>query len=238
LLTWAETRVASGPAALIVATVPLWVASLEAVLPRGQTLPARGWAGVALGLAGLGVLNWPQLTQAGTSALDPVGVGMVVIASLSWAAGTLFMRRNPVDLDPLAATGWEMLLGGLINLALGLAFTRNAVITWSLPLLGSLAYLVVFGSIVAFSAYVWLVHNVPPAKVATYAYVNPVIAVLLGAWLLSEPVDGYTLAGMVVILASVILVTSATARARVAAPTPAPAARAPAQPIIAETPGD
>src|SRR5690606_27652445 len=96
----AETMVSSGAAALVVATVPLWIVVLEAVLPGGQRLAPRGLAGIALGLAGLGVLNWPQLASGGAEGLNPLGVGILLVASLSWAAGTLLLRRKPVALNP------------------------------------------------------------------------------------------------------------------------------------------
>jgi drug/metabolite transporter (DMT)-like permease len=209
LVVLAEQTVPSGLAALVVATVPLWIAGMEAVLPGGERLAPRGLAGLFLGLAGLVILSWPQLVHAAGQAANPVGLLTVVAASFFWAAGTLVTRRRPLTIDPFAATGWEMAFGGLGNLLLGLTVQARTPITWNAALFGSLAYLAVFGSIVAFSAYVWLLQRVPAAKVATYAYVNPVIAVFLGWWLLHETLDAYGVAGMVVILLAVVLVTTA-----------------------------
>jgi drug/metabolite transporter (DMT)-like permease len=217
LVILAEETVPSGLAALVIATVPLWAAGLEAVLPGGEALSGRGVIGILLGLGGLVVLSWPELSGAAGAQLDLRGIGLLVVASASWAAGTLLIRRRPLRLSALTATGWEMLLGGAFNLALGLAFQGRRPILWSQELLLSLAYLVVFGSLIAFTAYVWLAQRVAPAKITTYAYVNPVIAVFLGWWLLQEPIDATVLGGLAMIVPAVLLVTSAQVRRRPAA---------------------
>jgi drug/metabolite transporter (DMT)-like permease len=214
LVVLAEKTVPSGPAALVVATVPLWVALLEAVLPGGERLAARGWAGIALGFFGLVVLNWPELVAGARQALDPLGVLILVLASFSWACGTLLMRRRPASLDPLAVTGWQSLAGGLCHLLLAATLQRGEPVEWNAEALYSVAYLIGFGSLIGFTAYGYLIAHVPPAKVSTYAYVNPAIAVLLGWWILHEPLDVFVLGGMAVILLAVALVNSARVQAR------------------------
>ncbi len=224
LLILAEKTVPSGLAALVVATIPLWIAGLEAALPGGDRLAPRGLAGLLLGLAGLAVLIWPQITGGLGEPTQPLGMLILLLAAFTWAAGTLLLRRRPVTLDPFAATGWEMLIGGGFNLAIGAVLQGGQPIEVNAPMLGALAYLVLFGSIVGFSAYVWLVKNAPAAKVATHAYVNPVVAVFLGWWLLGEAVDAHMLSGMAIVLLAVVLVTTSkvrTAPARPLRPEPA-----------------
>src|SRR5207248_134722 len=177
--------------ALIVAIVPLWVARIEGVVLRtGDRLNAGGWIGLTLGVGGLVVLLWPQLSPlilGGGRALDRpflVATVAVLLGSLSWSVGSVVSRRAQVSIGPFAATGWEMTLAGAVNflITLGLGDLRQAQWTWRGG--AAIAYLVTFGSLVGFTAYIWLLDNVPTPKVATYAYVNPVIAVLLG-WMLA-----------------------------------------------------
>ena len=224
LLAYSEKYVPSGLAALIVAIVPLWVALIEGfVLKNGDRLNARGWIGLTLGVGGLVVLLWPQLSPlilgpgagGGGRALDRpflVATVAVLLGSLSWSVGSVVSRRAQVGVGPFAATGWEMTLAGAVNflITLGLGDLRQAQWTWRGG--AAIAYLVTFGSLVGFTAYIWLLDNVPTPKVATYAYVNPVIAVLLGWMLAGERVDRYIGIGAVVIVAAVALVTSSKLR--------------------------
>jgi drug/metabolite transporter (DMT)-like permease len=215
LLVLAETVVPSGMAALVIATVPLWIAGLEAVLPGGERIAARGIVGILLGLLGLVILSWPELTHASQEMAQPVGLAVLLGAALSWSSGTLLMRRRPVKVDAFVATGWEMLFGGGLNLMLGLLIQGRQPITWNTALAGSLLYLIVFGSLLTLTAYVWLLKHIPAAKVATYAYVNPVIAVFLGWWLLGEKVTASLIGGMAVIVLAVVLVNTAPVKSAV-----------------------
>ena len=207
-VAWGEKYVASGLAALVVAVVPLWVALIELTILKTERLARRGLAGLALGIAGLAILLWPRLTDNSLlSHKELGGVAILIFASLSWACGSITSRRSHLSIGPFAATGWEMTLAGLVNLALALAMGDFSRTTWSTSGYLSIAYLVTGGSLIGFTAYIWLLEHVPTSKVATYAYVNPVVAVLLGWLILHEKVDGYVLAGTAVIICGVALVT-------------------------------
>jgi len=209
LVTVAERDVPSGLAALIVASVPLWVVVFRAL--SGERVPGRTLVGVATGFGGVGLLLLPGEPPGGASTL---GVLLVVIAAFGWALGTFASARLPTPRDPLAGVAVQMLIGGGVLALAGLlageggrvepaAFSSDSVL--------ALVYLILVGSIVAFSAFGWLLRHAPVSLVATYAYVNPVIAVLLGWLVLSEEVTGWTIAGAAVIVASVALVLRAPA---------------------------
>ena len=209
MVAWAEQFVASGLAALIVAIVPIWVALIESILPRGERLAGRGVAGLALGIAGLAALMWPRLWAGGGAGhVQILGALGLVFASLSWASGSILSRRSQLGIDPFAATAWEMTLAGMVNLGIVLALGDHHRVVWTARGVGALFYLVIFGSWIGFTAYIWLLEHVPTPKVATYAYVNPVVAVFLGWLVLSEPVDAYIAVGTFIIIAGVALVNS------------------------------
>lgn len=203
-VVWAEQRVDSGLAALLVSTVPLWMVVFE-WLRKGGTRPTLGVvAGLALGFAGL-----VMLVQPGSGSLDPLGATVLLLACVSWAWGSLRSRHVPLPESPLMATSLEMLTGGAVLMVLGLLFGeagRLDLAGVSLKSVLSLAYLVVFGAL-GFTAYIWLLRATTPALVSTYAYVNPVVAVFLGWALAGEPLTGGMLAAAAVILTGVALIT-------------------------------
>jgi drug/metabolite transporter (DMT)-like permease len=219
LVAWSEQYTPTGIAALIVACVPLCVMILERLMRSSERLSRRGVAGLLIGIAGILLLLWPKIaeTARGGNTLgqrELIGAGTLIIASISWSLGSIFSRRWQTRLEPVAATGWEMLFGGLTNLAVAFVLGQPHRAHWTPRGIGAIAYLVVFGSWVGFTAYIWLLKHVPTAKVATYAYVNPVVAVLLG-WLFNhERVDGYVLAGTAIIVVGVALATSAKVQHR------------------------
>jgi len=239
LVVWAEQTVPSGIAALLVATVPVWMVVLHALSPDGVRPRWLQVVGLLLGLAGVGVLVYPDALQAalfnagaGASApgaaggshvverVDPWGAGALVLASLSWSIGSLYSRHAALPEAPLMATAMEMMCGGGLQLCVGGAlgeFARLDVAQISAASAAAFAYLIVFGSWIGFSAYVWLLGVTTPARVATYAYVNPVVAVLLGWLILAEPLTAMTLAAMALIVTAVVLITTAGVRRRGAA---------------------
>ena len=219
-----ELLIPSGIAAVLVATVPIWLATFDAVATRRRP-SALVIGGVIAGLVGVAVLLVPV---AGVESLNPVGVGLVVFAAISWAIGSLYARRAPLPRSGLLVTGMEMLAGGLVLMLAGSLIGeigRTDVSSFSLDSILAVAYLIVFGSIVAFTAYTWLLANVPVSTVATYAYVNPIVAVALGAIFLSEPITPRTLIAAAIIIGAVVAMVSGRPR-ETEEPGPSPEAAA------------
>jgi len=212
LVTWSELRVASGVAALIVGVVPCCMVLVDWLRPGGTRPGAQVAMGLVLGLAGLFVLIGPDALMGGGRA-DYVGVAALVIASLTWAVGSIYSRHVPMPRSAVLATGMEMLTAsaGLALLALlhGDFSTLAGEARISLLSIAGWLYLVVFGSIVAFTAYVWLLRVSTPARVSTYAYVNPVVAVLLGYAIAGEPLTTRMMVAAAVIVSGVVLITLA-----------------------------
>ncbi len=215
LVVWAEQSVDSGFAALLVATVPIWMAGLAALPPARERLPLTAVAGIGLGFLGVAVLVSPSLGRGG----DPAGALALLLASFSWSCGSIYSRHAGIRADPITVTAWEMLLAGAMFLAIGTVTGGVFAAELDAAGVGAILYLVIAGSWIGFTAYVWLLANVPAAKAATYAYVNPVIALLLGWWFLDEAITPPIVAGSAIIVVAVALVTSA----RVARPAAAPA---------------
>jgi drug/metabolite transporter (DMT)-like permease len=209
VLAWAELYVPTGLAALIVAVVPIWFLLIEAALAGRHTVTRRGLAGVALGAAGMVVLLWPKLAAASTlGGWQVLAATSLLVSSFTWAFGSVLARHWHLAVDPLVGSGWQMTVAGSLNLVLGLALGQHHQARWDPAAWGAIAYLVVFGSWVGYSAYVWLLGHVPTAKVATYAYINPIVAVFLGWVVLGEPIDRFILAGTAIIVPAVALVTT------------------------------
>jgi drug/metabolite transporter (DMT)-like permease len=213
LVTLAERHVASGIAAVIIALVPIWTAVIGLAL-RTDRLPRVGVLGLAIGFAGAFVLANPT----GAGRLAPGGVLMLIAATLCWSAGSYYGRSAPVPRRPLVMTGMEMMLGGaamtLVSVVSGDAFDLDlGAVGWKAWV--AYAYLVVFGSMLAFTAYVWLLRNARLSLVTTYAYVNPAVAVLLGALFLGERLTTRALVASALILAGVGLVVSSRPAAEV-----------------------
>lgn len=209
-LVWAEQRVASGTAALLVSTVPLWMVVLDWLRPGGARPGWKVFAGVALGLAGVILLVRPGQSGGTGGHLDPLGVAVVLLGALSWAWGSLRSRNAILPESQLLATALEMLCGGALLVLAGTALGEPAHLRFAEVTPGSwlaLLYLITFGALVGFTAYVWLLRAAPPALVGTYAYVNPIVAVFLGWLILGEPLTGRTLVAAAVIISGVILIT-------------------------------
>lgn len=215
-VVWTEQRVPSGLTALLVATVPVWTVIIEWIgagreRPRGRTV-----LGLLVGLAGVGLLVAPGELAGGTR-VDPVGALVLMGGSISWSIGSVYSRRAGLPPSPQLATAMEMLCGGAGLLVVGLVsgeFAAFHPVAVTLRSALAVLYLIVFGSLIAFSAFVWLLRVSTPARVSTYAYVNPAVAVVLGWALAGEPLTARTLAAAAVIVAGVVLITSRTPSSR------------------------
>jgi drug/metabolite transporter (DMT)-like permease len=209
-LAWAEQHVPSGIAALLVATLPIWIVVLARPWGTERHLSGRALAGLALGFAGVAVLFGPDVLHH-TGELNLLGAGAVLFGTFIWAAGTIYMRNVKMPDSPALSSAMQMLAGGvslLLAASLSGEVGRFHLLAVTARSWLSLTYLIVFGSILAFTAYSWL-HTVAPAsRVATYAYVNPVVAVLLGWALAAERIGIFTVVAMVVILLGVGLVNA------------------------------
>ncbi len=218
-LSYAEKTVPSGLAALVIASTPLWFLVLDSLLLGDHHISARGLVGLGLGIAGIVVLLWPKLTATGSIGKQELWWSLSLLGgSFSWALGSVLSKRwQSAEVDPFSGTAWQVIFAGLANLIFALLFEDISHTVWTVRGVSAVLYLVVGGSWIGYTAYIWLLRHVPTSKVATYAYVNPVVAVFLG-WLIEhESVDAYILAGSAVVVASVILVTSAKVSAKTVA---------------------
>jgi drug/metabolite transporter (DMT)-like permease len=215
----AEQRgVPSGLAALLVGGTPLWMTIIDAVRPNGVR-PTRGVVlGLVAGLSGVGLLVGPDALSHGTgSSLDPIGVVMTLCASLSWSLGSLYSRHAKMPASPLLSTGMQMLSGGALLTIVGVLqgeLTTFSVTDVTLRSALAWVHLVIAGSLLGFTAYIWLLRHTTPARAASYAYVNPVIAVLLGWGLADEAITVRMVLAMAVILGSLALIARAKSPAR------------------------
>lgn len=208
LVSWGEQTVPSGITALLVGLVPAW-AALIGRLAFGDRLPRIVVVGIAVGFVGVAILAWPV---GGSLAFDPAGLAAVLAAPVLWAFGTVFAaRRARLPADGLLASALQMILGGLVLLVLAGATGEAAQFdpgALSVTSLLALVYLTLAGSLLGYSTYAWLLRRAPVSTVATYAYVNPVVAVVLGALVLSEPIEPRTLLAGAVIVAAVAIIVS------------------------------
>jgi len=208
-LSYAEQYVPSGIAALIVASIALWFLVLDSLILGDHHISLRGQIGLAIGIAGLVVLLWPKLTAGGSLGRREMWWSLALIAgSFSWALGSVLSKLWQSG-SSVSATGWQVLFAGLANMIYALFAKDFSHVHWTWRGISAIAYLVIFGSLVGYTAYIWVLDNAPTAIVSTYAYVNPVVAVFLGWLILHEQVDAYVLAGSAIVVVSVILVTTA-----------------------------
>jgi drug/metabolite transporter (DMT)-like permease len=220
LLFWAEQRVPSGVAAVMMATIPLLMALSEIIFLGTQRLTFRLVIALSIGLAGVAVLvnrSW----NLGGAPIDKAGAAALLVASISWSLASALTRKLPLPPSKVMSSGAQMLAGGVLLAVTAAAlgeFSRFHPSTVSVGAWLSLLYLIVAGSIVAFTAYVWLIHRESPTKVGTYAYVNPVVAVVLGYFVGGEPLGLRTVLGTVFVLVSVLVITTMGVKRGASAP--------------------
>ncbi len=230
-VTLGTTHVPSGLVALMVATIPLWMALFASFGPDAVRPSGRGLAGLVLGFAGIALLLGPALADAAHADFPALWALIPIVGALSWSWGSLWSRRVRMPASPLATTGVGMLVGGVFLLIVSGAageFARfdPARVTWASA--AALAYLAVFGSVIGFSAYLYLLRTVPPGTVATYAFVNPVVAMALGWVFAHEQLAPRTLGAAGLVIVAVALITSAKPGRPVRAKAVAEPASAPA----------
>jgi drug/metabolite transporter (DMT)-like permease len=216
-VSWAEQRVVSSIAALIVGSTPLWIVLVDAIRPNGKKPGWLAFAGVILGFVGIAILIDPWGNNLGDNpiAIDGWGIAALLLASLSWAIGSVFSRQAEIPASPLLATGMEMIAGGIGLLVVGtvlgewqqLRLEEISIRSW-----WSLAYLIIFGSLMGFATYTWLLRVAPISLVSTYAYVNPLVAIFLGNVLAQEPLTTQLVISAGIIIGSVIIITTANIR--------------------------
>ena len=207
-ISWAETRIPSGLTALLAATSPLFTAVFESARARWERPPFRVVVGVFAGLAGVGLLIAPGEFIGGRNA-DLLGAAAITVAALAWALGSVAGHAEPLHHSPQLATGMTMLCGGALLVVLGLLTGEAGRITaesFAPPVILAWTYLIVFGSLLGFSAFIYLLRVSTPQKVSTSAFVNPLVAVILGWLMLGESISGRTLVAGVIILGAVILI--------------------------------
>jgi len=214
-LVFAERTVPSGLASLVLAVIPLYVALIEMLLPGGEPLPARGWLGMALGSAALGLLLWPSLRTglAGDRALL-TAIAVLLAGAFSWTLGSILSRRSKLPVNSLVAAAWQMLFAGVVSTLVGTVLNQWPQFQINRTALGSLAWLITGGSLLGYTCFIYLLEHVPVAKVSSHSYVNPVVAVLLGIFLLHERPTAIEFVAMAGIVVAVFLLTTAQVRAK------------------------
>jgi drug/metabolite transporter (DMT)-like permease len=210
LLFWAEQRVPSGIAAVMLAMIPVFMALSEIVFLRTQKLTLRLGVALLIGLAGVAVLMSRSLNLGGAP-IDQSGAMALIIASMTWSIASIFTRKWPLPPSKMMSSGVQMLVGGILLVVVAGAlgeFRNFHPASVSRGVWFALLYLIIAGSIIGFTAYVWLIHHESPTKVGTYAYVNPAVAVLVGYFLGGEQIGLRTILGTVFVLVSVVVITT------------------------------
>lgn len=219
-VVWAEKWVPSGMAALLVATSPFWAAALERVQKDGERVGLRGLLGMAVGFGGLAMLVGPQLFGTELNGKYLLGVVIIQIGCFAWQAGSVYAKQRPTGVSPLMGSAVQMLWAGAVMTLVGTLAGEWGRMAYSARSAGALVYLIVFGSIVAYSAYMYAIQKLPLSLVSTYSYVNPLVALALGWLVLSEPLGWRVIAATAIILGGVALVKTAPKRQPLAAARP------------------
>src|SRR5688572_21794473 len=209
LLVWSQQYVASGLAAVVVAMVPFWSVIVEALSARGERLTRYTLAGVAAGFAGILVLVWPALTFGGPDGrMFVAGILAMQVGAIAWAIGTSYTKRHSLGATPLASSALQMVFSGIMLMTAGTLLGEWGRVTFTPRSFAALAYLAVFGSAIGYTAYVYAVKHLRLSTVSLYAYVNPIIAVLLGTLLLSEPFSARLVVAAALVFLGIAIVRS------------------------------
>jgi drug/metabolite transporter (DMT)-like permease len=215
LVVWAEQTIPSGLAALIIGAEPLIIATMDSVTPRGRNLAPLGWLGSIIGMVGVVILVSPSIGLAEGERLDLLGLGAILLACILWAIGSLYAQRRHVEGNIFVNAGIQNCAPAIVALTIGIAAGETSQLRFTTQGVLALLYLVVFGSILGYTSYQYLLRHQPPAKATTYAYINPVVAIILGWLILDEPIAARTVVAGVIILLGVALVQTAKVRERV-----------------------
>jgi len=221
LVSYGGRVLSAGLTALFIASIPLFVAVLEAVLPGGTSMSKIGWLGTLTGFVGLAVLTGNGVRSQSLTSNTALACVALIIAAIAWAAGSVISKRMDIKASPLVSSSWQMLIAGSINMLIGVAFGGLRSSHWTRGAWLAMLYLAIFGSLAGYTSYMFLLRNVRISKAATYAYVNPIVAVLLGWALLHEKLHGAEWVGMVIVLTSVAVIIASRPPAAKVLPKPA-----------------
>lgn len=203
LVLAAEMRVNSSTAALLIATIPIFMALIELFIPGGSRINLSGWIGMLIGFAGVGILS---LSGSGELDTDMIGIILLILAGFAWAAGSVYSKRTAFKGSIVVQIGVQMLSGGLLQALMGIATGEAARLNPEPSGIWALLYLIMMGSLVGYTSYIYLINVWPISKAGTYAYINPIVAMFLGWLILGEPVTVKMIISTVFILAGVLIV--------------------------------
>lgn len=206
LVNYSSRFIPAGVTALMLATIPLMVGGLDAILPNGRGMTATGWAGTVMGFLGLAVLIRGSIGEQPLTGATARACGGLLVAAVAWALGSVIAQRVAFAAPPLVLSAWQMFIGGSVNLLIGAAMGGAHMSLWTTRLWIAILYLAILGSLASYTSYLFLLRTVRLSAVATYAYVNPIVAVVLGNLLLKESLHGVQWVGMSIVLISVAVV--------------------------------
>jgi drug/metabolite transporter (DMT)-like permease len=206
LVVWGEQWVPSGIAAVIVAALPFSTALVEACLPDGERVSARTLTGMLIGFAGILVLVWPDLVASTTGSMFALAAGGILLAEFGWALGSSYAKRQPKESNPFVGSALQMFFGGLVMVIVGTVRGEWSMLSFTTRTVAAEVYLIVFGSFAGYAAYIYALKYLPLSTVSLYAFVNPIIAVLLGTLILDEPFGPRIVGASALVLAGVAVV--------------------------------
>jgi len=218
LVNYGSKVLSAGLTALLISSIPLFVAVLEAALPGGTSMSKMGWVGTFTGFAGLAILMSRSIRGQSLTSATALACAALIVAAAAWAVGSVLSQRMEIKASPLVSSTWQMLIAGSINMLIGLMSGGLRTSHWTRGAWLATLYLAVFGSLAGYTSYMFLLRNVRLSTVATYAYVNPIVAVLLGWAFLHETLHGSEWVGMGIVLVSVAVVIASRPRVAKSAP--------------------